>query len=279
MGTETAEKKIRLIVNADALGSSQSANRAIERAHRDGILTSASLMVTASAADHALQLARRNPRLAIGLQLVLVGGRSVLKGTELNGLVNPHQQFGESALFAGVSYLLSPGLRAPIRQEIDAQIKRFRLTGLPLDHVNGHRDFHLHPVALDAIRRDYHRWGISRLRVSRDPVLTNLRLTRGRCLGRIARSVVVSRLAQRSIGPLERRGIRHTDLVFGTLQKGRMDETFLLRLLGNLYPGSFEVLFHPDEDENVHELEALTSPKVRAMIAERGIELIRYQDL
>mgnify|MGYP000096908994 CR=1 FL=1 len=45
---------VRLIVNADDFGISDSANRAIERAHREGILTSASLMVAGDAAAAAV---------------------------------------------------------------------------------------------------------------------------------------------------------------------------------------------------------------------------------
>ena len=58
-----------------------------------------------------------------------------------------------------------------------------------------------------------------------------------------------------------------------------MNEAYLLRLLENLFPGTFEIYFHPDEEEHAHELEALISPKVAEMIRQRGIELIRYQDL
>jgi hopanoid biosynthesis associated protein HpnK len=279
METEEPQKKIRLIVNADDFGVSRSANLAIGRAHREGILTSASLMVTGSYADEAVAIARQLPQLGVGLHLVLVKGRSVLKGTELNGLVNPHQQFSDSPLGAGFSYFLSRGLRAPIRQEIDAQIKRFRLNGLPLDHVNSHLHFHLHPTVFDAIRRDYNKWGISSLRVPRDPLLTNLRLAWGRFFYRLAHAFIFSGLTRRTLGPLQRRGIRHTDLVFGMLQSGRMNEKFMLRLLENLFPGTFEVYLHPDEEEHSDELEALLSPAVKELVRQRGIELIRYQDL
>lgn len=279
MVSEPTAKRIRLIINADAFGTTKSANRAVERAFREGVLTSASLTVTASQADDAVEVAKRNPGLGVGLHLMLIGGKSVLKGTELGGLVNPYQEFGESVVLTGVNYLISRGLKAPIRQEIDAQIKRFRLTGLPLDHVNGYRNFHLHPTAFDAIRRDYHKWGIARVRLPRDPLLTNLRLAWGRYFYRLSRAMVLSQLTARAVGPLERRGIRHTDLVFGALQRGRMDEKFLLRLLENLFPGTFEVFLHPDEEEHDHELEALLSTKVRELIRQRQIELIRYCDL
>ena len=51
----------RLIVNADDFGRSSSINQAVIRAHREGILTTASLMVNEPAADEAVALARANP--------------------------------------------------------------------------------------------------------------------------------------------------------------------------------------------------------------------------
>ena len=55
----------RLIVNADDFGLSPSVNEAVIRAHREGILTSASLMVNEASFDQAVTLARQNPRLGV----------------------------------------------------------------------------------------------------------------------------------------------------------------------------------------------------------------------
>ena len=62
----------RLIVNADDFGLSPSVNSAVIRAHREGILTSASLMVNESGFDEAVKLAKENPRLGVGLHLTLL---------------------------------------------------------------------------------------------------------------------------------------------------------------------------------------------------------------
>jgi len=280
MASDPSQDRIRLIVNADDFGLSRSANRAIIRAHREGILTSASLMVTnGSTSEDAVERAKENPGLGVGLHLTLVRGKSALKGTELNGLVSPRQEFRESPVLAGLSYYFRRSLKAPLRQEIDAQFKRFRVCGLPLDHVNGHLHFHLHPVIFNSIKRHYHAWGIYALRLPRDPLLTNLRLAFFRSLWRSPQSLIFAHLSSRAIPPLQRRGIRHADQVFGLLQSGHMDEKYLLRVLENLYPGVFEIYLHPDEDEHAHELEALLSPRVREIIGQRNIELIRYRDL
>jgi len=54
-----------LIVNADDFGGSASINEAVIRAHYDGILTSASLMVNEPGFAEAVKLARENPTLGV----------------------------------------------------------------------------------------------------------------------------------------------------------------------------------------------------------------------
>ena len=68
----------RLIVNADDFGRSRSVNEAVVRAHREGILTTASLMVNEPGFDEAVKLAKENPRLGAGLHLTLLLGHPAL---------------------------------------------------------------------------------------------------------------------------------------------------------------------------------------------------------
>ena len=67
--------------------------------------------------------------------------------------------------------------------------------------------------------------------------------------------------------------------MFGLLQNGRVDEQFLRRLIPRLPPADCEVYTHPTTQNPREELEALTSPAVRALIRDRGVRLIRYADL
>ena len=78
----------RLIVSADDFGMSAGVNAGILRAHREGILSDASLMVNGAAADEAVELARSAPRLSVGLHLVLAQGRSTLPPGEIPDLVD-----------------------------------------------------------------------------------------------------------------------------------------------------------------------------------------------
>ena len=78
---------------------------------------------------------------------------------------------------------------------------------------------------------------------------------------------------------LQRRNIGHTSHVFGLLQNARVDETYISRLLPSLPPGDSELYSHPSLDEFMNEFQGLISPRVREIVQELGIELIRYQDL
>ena len=80
-------------------------------------------------------------------------------------------------------------------------------------------------------------------------------------------------------GFLDRLGIKHTRVVFGLLQNARVDENYVAGLIPRLPPGDSELYSHPSLDEFKHELAALISPRVRSLVQEEGVELIRYRDL
>jgi hopanoid biosynthesis associated protein HpnK len=274
-----SDQPIRLIVNADDFGSSDSANTAIERAHREGILTSASLMVNGNRANEAVDIARRNPVLAVGLHLVLVCGKSTLKPSEIISVVDQKYQFSTSPVFAGMRYFFTKGIHQYIRQEIHAQFREFRTSGLELDHLNGHLNFHLHPTVFNFLKKDYMDLGIRAMRLTRDPYMQNLRLAAGRYFYRTTHAFIFDRLSKRVEKSLSRRKIHYTDATYGLLQNDRITERYLLKLLEELRPGTWELYCHPDLGSHSHELEALISPRVKDMIRNRGIVLCRYSDL
>jgi len=269
----------RLIVNADDFGRSASINQAVIRAHREGILTTASLMVNEPAAEEAVALARENPRLGVGLHVTLLCGHSALPPQTIPGLVNADKEFTNAPAGAGFRYFFQRALREQLRAEIHAQFQKFRATGLPLDHVNGHLHLHLHPVVFGLLMEDAAQLGIERLRLTFDPFWLNLRLASGHWGSRALHAAIYHWLGARARPALHQRGIRHTRVVFGLLQNARVDETYVTRLLPQLPPGDSELYSHPSLDEFQNEFDALVSPRVREQINKLGIKLIRYQDL
>ncbi len=277
--THAKASRRRLIVNADDFGRSSSINQAVIRAHREGILTSASLMVNEYPCAEAVELAKQNPRLGVGLHLTLLMGHSALPSGEIPGLVNDYGEFLNDPVKVGFKYFFQPGIRAQLRKEIHAQFARFRATGLLLDHVNGHLHLHLHPTVFSILMEDASKLGIERMRLTRDPFRLDASLARGRLLYRATHAVIYWILSGRARKSFAEIRIRHTDRVFGLLQNNRVDETYISKLLPAIPPGDSELYSHPSLDKFKHEFDALISPRVKEQVNKLGIELIRYQDL
>ncbi len=277
--TSAAPLRRRLIVNADDFGRSPSINEAVIRAHREGILTTASLMVNEYPCAEAVELAKQNPRLGVGLHLTLLMGHSALPGREIPNLVNDYGEFLNDPVKVGFKYFFQPGIRRQLRKEIHAQFARFRATGLPLDHVNGHLHLHLHPAVFSILMEDARELGIERMRLTRDPFRLDASLARGRRLYRATHAIIYCILSGRAKKSLAKRGIRRTDRVFGLLQNDRVDEAYISKLLPVIPAGNSELYSHPSLDKFKHEFDALISPRVKEQVNKLGIELIRYQDL
>ena len=272
-------KPRRLIVNADDFGRSASINQAVIRAHREGILTTASLMVNEAAGEEAVALAREHPNLGVGLHLTLLCGHSALPGERIPGLVNASGEFTNNPASAGFRYFFQRSLREQLRREIHAQFQRFRATRLPLDHVNGHLHLHLHPTVFRILMADAAQLGIKHLRLTFDPFRLNLRLASGQLAYRALHAAIFHPLSARARPALAQRGIRHTEAVFGLLQNARVDEDYVNRLLPLLPAGDSELYSHPSLDEFRNEFDALISPRAQEQVKNLGIKLIRYQDL
>ncbi len=257
-------RKPRLIFTADDFGLHEAVNAAVERGHREGVLCAASLMVSAPAAADAVRRARRMPGLAVGLHLVLADGNATLPAQRIPALVDARGQFNSAMVRNGVRYFFLPHVRRQLAAEIRAQFEAFAATGLPLDHVNAHKHFHLHPTILSLLLSIGGEFGLRAVRLPAEPGNSPwlgpwLALMRRR---------------------LDRTGIIHNDHVFGLRHSGAMDEAVLLDILERLPHGLSEVYLHPATRNDLSlgmrhyrhsdELAALLSPRVRETIHAHG---------
>ena len=269
----------RLIVNADDFGLSSSVNTAVIRAHREGILTTASLMVNEPGFTEAVALAKENPKLGVGLHLTLLHGHATLPADQIPGLINARGEFSNSPVGVGMAYFFKSSLREQLRAEISAQFQRFYATGLKLDHANGHLHLHLHPTVFRILMTDAATAGITHMRLTRDCLSRSNRMTRGRWFYRVSHAAIFEMLSGRARKTLAERKIRHAQITFGLLQDSHVDEDYVLKLLPELPAGDSELYAHPSLDRFKHEFDALISPRVREQVEKLGIQLIRYQDL
>jgi hopanoid biosynthesis associated protein HpnK len=279
----------KLIINADDFGLSTGANRAVIKAFREGILTSTSLMVGGGAWKEAVTLAKENPGLQVGLHLTLVQGRAVLPAEEIPGLTDSEGNFPMGPVGAGMRFFFSGSLKRELYREIEAQILRFRETGLPLSHIDGHLNIHMHPTVFDILAELMPKHGITSFRLTREDPARDPADHRQRRMGRMLDAFIFGRLAKRCRPVLAGLGIYYSNEVKGLLNSGRMTEEYLLKVLERLQDGLTEIYFHPgckpDPElsswmpDYLHEeeLAALTSPRVRALIADRGIRLVNYR--
>jgi hopanoid biosynthesis associated protein HpnK len=257
-----------LIITADDFGLHPSVNRAVERAHREGVLSAASLMVGAPAASDAVARARACGSLAVGLHLVLADGPAVLPARTIPDLVGLEGRFGDRMAREGVRFFCLPRVRRQLAMEIRAQFDAFAATGLVLDHVNAHKHFHLHPTILGLVMEIGGEYGLRAVRLPREAGLP-------------AWLRPWLALQQRR---LEAAGIVHNDYLIGMRNSGGLDETALVDALGRLpQRGVGELYLHPALESgaaiapsmrgyrHADEFAALVSPQVaRACARLRG---------
>jgi chitin disaccharide deacetylase len=282
--------KTPLIINGDDFGYSTAVNRAIIQAHQNGVLTSASLMVNEAAVEEAVTLARNHPTLAVGLHLALVLGRSALPHETIPHITNRNGQFTDSSFQAGVQYYFNAAARRELRLEMRAQFERFVATGLPFSHVDGHTHLHQHPVIFRELIKLCDEFGVKRVRIVKGEMRLSLGLDRRRLPLKLLWGVVFNLLGRWCENQLRGKGFVQPQKVYGLLQSGDMNETYLLGLLDRMENHTSEIYAHPlafDADESakrenpggVIELQALTSDRVRAAIDRAGFSLSTYESI
>jgi len=279
----------QLIATSDDFGLSSGVNRAVEQAWNNGILTCASIMPGAAGFDEAVDIARRNPGLQVGLHLTLVHGSSVLPHSQIPGLVDSAGCFTDNPVAAGMRYFFDKSLIRQLRLEITAQIERVLENGIRLSHIDGHLNIHQHPTVFSILAELMPAYGIHSYRLSRERLLHNLAFSRERVLGKTVESVIFGALSTNCRPRLEQLGIRYAAEVKGVLNSGRMTEAYLLNILDGLNDGLTEIYFHPGllpdaeitrrmpDYRHEDELAALLSPSISAKLAAQGIELVNYR--
>lgn len=277
-----------IIVNADDFGASKSINRAIIKAHRKGILTSASLMVNGEAFDDAVEQARNNPNLSVGIHLVLVQGRPIASPVEIPDLVNTEGRFPDSAVLTGLKFFFIKSLRTQIEKELRSQMKRYVSTKLKLSHINSHLNIHMHPSIFKIVLKLAEEFGVKNIRLTKDNLLLNLKLDKSALIYKFFHSVIFNTLAGLYRKRLLNNGFKFTDMVFGLLQSGNMHEMHVRGLLNNIMDGTNEMYFHPDSfpGDNWYgkptsykcreEFHALLSQKIKRIISENSIRLVGF---
>jgi chitin disaccharide deacetylase len=224
----------RLTLTADDFGRSPAVNAEIERWFRAGALTQAGLMVCEPHAHAALDVARRNPGLRLGLHLTLCDGHASDGAT-----------MTRSPALAGLRFAFWPGARAWLRREIAAQFTRFREFGLPPTYWDGHAHLHLHPVVLGITLPIAREHGFHFTRLVREPGPPALL------------PWVFNRLSALAAPRLRGAGIGFPDAVIGLRKTGQMGIAEFHRAL--CQDGDTEIYFHPGAETTLPQPEEVAA--------------------
>jgi chitin disaccharide deacetylase len=241
-------------------------------------------MVSGPAADDAVALARRMPRLRVGLHLVIVEGRPTLPAPAVSALLNADGRLRSDMAGLGVLISTSSRARRQLSAEIAAQFEAFRATGLELDHCNAHKHFHLHPLVGRLLAEIGGRFGLRAVRVPFEPAGA-LRRIEPRTPGLPALALAPAVLWLR--GQARAAGMLVPDRIFGLQWSGQMTRQRLSALIERLPEGLTEIYLHPacgpyegsaPGYRYREELEALLAPQTRAACAAAGIEMGGFLD-
>ena len=273
----------RAIITADDFGLSEGVNEAVERACRDGILTTASLMIAGPAAGDAIRRARALPQLRVGLHVVVLEGASV-RPSAVRGLVDAAGNFPGDQFGLSIDYFFRPKKRRQLASEIRSQFSAFSKTGLRLDHANAHKHMQMHPTVGRFIIEAGAEFKLPAIRIPHEPAGAMAACGTAVGLGGRALNRWSALLRHQAV----RAGLQVNDRVFGIAWSGHMTAERLVRLVPHLPTGLTEIYFHPATTrdtrlqdlmpgyEHEAELAALLDPGVREAFNAAGVERTGY---
>ncbi len=284
----TNQKRRALIVTADDFGLAVPVNEAVEIAHRQGILTSASLMVTAPAVEDAVRRVKEMPELGIGLHLTLMDGLPALPASQIPDLVGNDGRFLIKPVQTGIRLFFEKRVKQQVEAEMRAQIERFLETGLTLTHLDGHHHFHQHPTIIGLLVSMASEYGIRTVRFPQEPWWPSWRAQREKPLQRFLAWLLSVPRFTRMRHRLGKAGIQCNDFMFGLHESGRMNLDRVQRFIQHLPPGLTELYCHPGTKQwqgddalpedylCVEEFLAISDPELKELIEQLGIDLTSF---
>jgi predicted glycoside hydrolase/deacetylase ChbG (UPF0249 family) len=274
----------RFIVSADDFGLSARVNAGIVDAHRNGIVTSTTIMAVGAAFEDAARLAGENPDLDIGVHLTLVGERALLPPGKIPSLADEAGRLPVDVFAFARDYVRGRIRLTDIRAELNAQLERVRSAGLRVTHIDSHQHVHMLGGILETTAELCVAHRVPYLRRAAEHL--GRQLLCGRPLPqRLLQLAAVRTVALRSWPD----SVRCTDRFYGFYSGGRLTEAHLAAVIRSMRPGVVaELMCHPGLHDPGYaawgydwetELTALKSPRVRQLLDERRVSLTRFCDL
>jgi chitin disaccharide deacetylase len=287
----------RLIVNADDFGLTESINCGIIAAHRNGILTSASLLANGPAFDEAIASSQHVPQLSVGVHLNISEGTPISLATHISTIVNGSGELYLKPLQLWVRILKRQINVDHIYTECRAQIRKVFEASIGPTHLDGHLHMHVLPQLSRMVIALAHEFHIPWVRCPTEDLEATLPLLWKigggvPALQRSAIAYAVASSARRLKEELRIAGLACPAAFLGLAHTGFLDTQALSALLALVPDGATELMCHPGYTsaqveslggELTHQREtevlALTAREVKETVRSLGIGLTSFRDL
>lgn len=236
-----------VVVNADDFGMTRGTSAAIQRAHLEGVVTSASVVTTTDHYRHGLEISRRHcPDLGLGLHFTLSAG-SPLSGAERVPLLSDTSgrfRWRFTSLWGALLGRHRSRLLDQIEIEIEAQIERLLADDVMPDHINSERHIHQLPGLFERLASVAKRHRIPFVRLGRDVGWSGARPP----LSGFPKYLLLSALSARNRKRMA--GLGSCDRFVSYLYTGRTDLVLTEALARAPSGSSTEIMVHPGLPED-----------------------------
>jgi chitin disaccharide deacetylase len=233
----------RLIINADDFGLTEGVNRAVMELNAAEVLPSATLMATGRAFREAVHSAFVQTSLGVGCHVVLVDGRPELHPAELPTLA-PEGRLRSNLTTFMVDLFGGRIASREIEWEAVAQIRQLQSAGITVTHLDTHKHTHMFPRVLGPLIRAARACNVPAIRNPFEPDWS-LRLTEKAPPTRRLQVRTLRLFREQFLRAVRAARLRTTDGTLGVLATGTFDAAYVLRLLRNMPPGTWELVCHP----------------------------------
>ena len=233
----------RLIINADDFGLTEGVNRAVLELNAAEVVPSATLMATGRAFREAVHSAFVQTSLGVGCHVVLVDGRPELHPAELPTLA-PEGRLRSNLTTFMVDLFGGRIASREIEREAVAQIQQLQSSGITVTHLDTHKHTHMFPRVLGPLIRAARACNVPAIRNPFEPDWS-LRLTEKAPPTRRLQVRTLRLFREQFLRAVRAARLRTTDGTLGVLATGTFDAAYVLRLLRNMPPGTWELVCHP----------------------------------
>jgi hopanoid biosynthesis associated protein HpnK len=292
----------RLIVNADDFGLTAGVDRAIVETHKEGVVSSATLMANGPRFDDAVEAARSAPKLSVGCHVVLVDGSPVspldavdtlvaIRSDQPENFYSRLSAFSARAMFGGFD-------RDQLVTEITAQIRKIQAAGIEVTHLDAHKHTHIFPEILVAMLRAARVCGVRAIRnpfIPKKSTQGRLFKGKGKLWKRYGQARMLHSFSRQFRERTKRAGLLTPDGLVGMIETGALESAgysaLLRQAIASLPDGTWELVCHPGYndadlraagtrllDSRDEERRLLVSAELRQLLEEQKIRVISYRE-